>query len=127
MVAEIAHQYRDDALRVLAPPMVLFERIREKGKSYRKFAGYGIPRELRIQSQRSSQGTFTNLTIELTLFSLTAEGEVFDWHWIDQRRDESVALDVALKSAPDAWQEWVLRGDESSLRVNVGSGVVEGP
>ena len=113
MVAEVAHQYRDRELGPLAPPMLLFERTRDQGKSYRKFAGYGIPRELRIQSQRSSHGTFTNLAIELVLFSLTAEGEEFDWHWIDQRRDSSVTSDIALESAPAAWQEWARRGHEA--------------
>lgn len=119
MVADVAHQYRDPSLRMLAPPMILFERTRGKEGSHRKFVGYGIPRELRIQSQGTSQGTFTNLAIELILFGLTAEGERFDWNWIDQRRDESITPHVALKSAPVAWKKWVTHGDaalESSRR-----------
>ena len=119
MVAEIAHQYRDRDLRVLAPPMILFERTGNRNASYRKFVGYGIPRELRIQSQGASGDTFTNLAIELILFSLTTEGEEFDWNWIDQRRDASVSPSTALKAAPAAWKYWVKRGDtaiESSRR-----------
>ena len=112
-IAEITHQYRDANLRMLAPPMILFERANTHGKSFRKFVGYGIPRELRIQSQRSRQATFSNLVIELILFNLTAESEKFDWNWIDDRRDESISPAHALESAPVAWQRWVQQGDEA--------------
>ena len=113
MIAELAHQYSDPRVRSLAPPMILFERTNKSGASYRKFVGYGIPRQLRIQSQGSSEATFTNLAIEIILFSLTAEGEEFDWAWIDQRRDSSISPDVALQSAPAAWKNWVAGGDEA--------------
>ena len=66
-IMRVATQYADPELRKLAPPMVLFERVRVKGsnESYRRLVGYGVPRDLRIQSQKSSQGTFTNLVVEL--------------------------------------------------------------
>ena len=114
-IMQIAHQYADADLRKLAPPMILFERARVQGRSgsYRRFVGYGVPRDLRIQSQRSSLGTFTNLAIDLVLFNLTAEGERFDWHWVDQRRNQSLTPDEALQAAPMAWQQWVVRGDSA--------------
>ena len=65
--------------------MLLFESARVQGStaSYRRLAGFGVPRELRIQSQRSIRGTFTNLVLELVLFSLTEGREQLDWEWID--------------------------------------------
>ena len=111
----IADQYADPELRKLAPPMMLFERAKVEGsnESYRRLAGYGIPRDLRIQSQKSNQGTFTNLVVELVLFNLTAEGELLDWGWIDQRRDSSLTSDEVLQKAPAAWLQWVSQGDSA--------------
>ncbi len=113
MIMNIACQYADPELRVLAPPMILFEsaRVLDSRGSYRRFVGYGVPSDIRIQSQRSDQGTFTNLVLEIVLFSLTTEQEQFDWDWIDQRRDQSISPGDALKSAPSAWREWVKYGD----------------
>ena len=114
-VLEVAHQYTDPEFRSLAPPMILFERAAVPGSSasYRRLVGYGLPRELRIQSQRSERGTFTNLVIELVLFSLTGEAECLNWDWIDRRRDRSLTPDEALVSAPAAWKRWVRDGDSA--------------
>ena len=114
-ILEVAHLYADPSSRVLAPPMILFESAKIQGSSasYRRMAGYGVPRDLRIQSQRSSTGTFTNLVIELVLFSLTAEGEQLDWNWIDRRRDPSSTAEETLKCAPAAWRRWVRLGDST--------------
>ena len=118
-IVEVAYQYADPDTRALAPPMVLFEsaKVPGSGASYRRLAGYGIPRDLRIQSQRSKEGTFTNLVLELVLFSLTAEREQLDWEWIDRRRDRTLTSDEALSSAPAAWRRWV-KGGDSSLEVS---------
>ena len=109
----IIQQYADPDLRILAPPLLLFESVRVMGDSgsYRRFTGYGVPREFRVQSQRSSDGTFSNLVIELLLFNLTAEGEQFDWDWIDRRRERSLSADEVLASAPAAWRRWVRDGE----------------
>ena len=106
-VLAVARQYADPDLRVLAPPMILFESATVPGSSgsYRRLAGYGLPRELRIQSQRSERGTFANLVIELVLFSLTEEEEWFNWDWIDRRRNRLLSSDEALESAPAAWKQ----------------------
>ena len=114
-VLEVAYQYADPNLRTLAPPMILFERAAVPGSStsYRRLAGYGLPRDLRVQSQGSERGTFTNLVIELVLFSLNDEGERLNWDWIDRRRDGSLTSDEALVSAPAAWKRWVRLGDSA--------------
>ena len=118
-VLEVAYQYTDPNFRTLAPPMILFESATVSGStaSYRRLAGYGMPRDLRIQSQRSERGTFVNLVIELVLFGLTEEGECLNWDWIDHRRDDSLTSDEALVSAPAAWKRWVRLG-ESALETS---------
>ena len=130
-IMEVAGQYADPDLRELAPPMILFESAKDLGDSgsYRRLVGYGIPRELRIQSQRSNSGTFTNLVLELVLFSLTAEEEHFDWSWIDRRRDRSLTAGEVLESAPAAWRRWVNNGDAAleTSRRRVFGAVVRSP
>ena len=114
-ILEVAHHYTDAESRTLAPPMLVFVSAKVDGSSarYRRFAGYGVPREIRIQSQRSRNGTFSNLVLEMVLFSLTAEGEQFNWEWIDHRRDESLTSSEALSGAPSAWRKWVRLGDSA--------------
>ena len=130
-ILEVIHQYTDPDSRAMAPPMILFESARVPGSkaSYRRLAGYGVPRELRFQSQRSSRGTFTNLVLELVLFSLTAEGENFDWDWIDRRRDRSLTCDEILRSAPAAWRQCVRSGDSAleASRRRVFGAVIRSP
>ena len=115
MILNVAHQYADPELRSLAPPMILFESARVTGRSgsFRRMVGYGVPRDIRVQSQRSSQGTFSNLVLELVLFSLTAEGELFDWEWINRRRDRSMTAEEVVPSGPAAWRQWVKQGDSA--------------
>lgn len=111
----VYEQYSTPELRALAPPMILFEGTTRPSVagSFRRFVGYGIPRDLRIQSQRSSEGTFSNLAVEMVLFDLTSEDEQLDWTWIDQRREPSVTADEVLRFAPVAWQRWVEYGDSA--------------
>jgi hypothetical protein len=113
-IRDVASQYDDPTKRILAPPMVLFEKVKTpQGRTgtYRRFVGYGIPRQLRIQSQRSEKGTFSNLVFEIVFFSLTKEHERFDWNWIEARRDESLSATEAGELAPAAWKEWVKKGE----------------
>ena len=130
-ILEVAYQYADPGTRALAPPMVLFESAKIPGSSasYRRLVGYGVPRDLRIQSQRSAKGTFTNLVLELVLFSLTTEGEQLDWDWIDRRRDRSLTSEEALSSAPAAWRRWVRYGESEleSSRRRVYGAVIRSP
>lgn len=110
---DLFHLYRDPGLRVTAPPLLVFEnaQVNGKRKGYRRFAGYGIPTKLELQSQHTPSGTFTNLVIDVALFSLTDEQELFDWSWIDARKDPQYTAEDCLKKAPAAWRQWVRSGD----------------
>lgn len=112
--AEVQHFYTDPKLREFAPPIVVFTQRAVPGnaKSYRELSGYGVPVRCTINTQREKKSSqyFTNLTIELALFHLEHENEIFDWAWIDTRRNGCVQSREALRLAPWAWKEWVKNG-----------------
>jgi len=112
--AEVLHYYFDPALRVFAPPILLFTQREMLGnrKGYREFSGYGVPVRCLVNTQREKKSGryFTNLTIELVLFHLAKEAELFDWGWIDARRNGKLDVDELLSLAPHAWRDWVNNG-----------------
>jgi hypothetical protein len=115
LLFELFPLYKDPALRVYAPPILLF-RQRELGgrkKGAREFCGYGIPVRLSlvIQKEGRKEGRFTNLVAELALFGLESENERFDWDWIEFRRDPSLTSRETLRFAPRAWRRWVGEGE----------------
>jgi Restriction endonuclease AspBHI N-terminal len=101
-------------MHVFAPPILVFIQKETSGsrKGYREFSGYGIPVRCMINTQREKKSSryFTNLTIELALFSLAKEDEQFDWAWIDARRNGDLDANQVLQFAPMAWREWVKNG-----------------
>jgi hypothetical protein len=109
--------YVGDNTRKQAPPLLLFQQVAVGGvrKGYRRFMGYGVPKRffLRTQRDKESDFCFTNLVVELALFRLERENELFDWNWIDSRRDAHITDDEALAKAPWAWQEWVKSGESA--------------
>ena len=116
---DIVDQYADPALRDLAPPVLLFEHVVVRGKAtgFRQFSGFGVPTNIRIQAQASQDGHFANLAIELALFSVDAEDGLFDWSWIDDRRDGSLSATEANRLAPRAWHTWVKHGEAALDRI----------
>ena len=112
----VIEQYSDPTLRNAAPPVLLFEdhAVDGQAKGYRRFSGFGVPTNVHVQAQASQEGHFANLAIELALFGLDAEQGLFDWSWIDDRRDRLLNLSDANRRAPKSWQTWV-QGGESAL------------
>lgn len=112
--------YTAPALRKLAPPILLFTQRDVGGnrKGYREFSGYGVPVNYTLvtQSEKGSEKHFTNLVVELALFRLDHENEVFDWAWIDRRRDPRVSAADSLSIAPHAWRVWVKEGNTAVER-----------
>ncbi len=104
--AEVQHFYFEPQLREFSPPILMFSQKEIFGarKGYREFCGYGIPVRCAITTQREKRSGryFTNLAIELALFHLSRENEVFDWAWIDARRDGRLGAGKVLKLAPQA-------------------------
>ena len=88
-----------------------------KKKGYRRFAGFGVPTDVRLQTQATRGGRFTNLAIELALFGLESEGDAFDWRWISDRRDQSMSAARSNQRAPESWRIWVAEGDAAIERI----------
>lgn len=118
--ADIQHFFFDPQLRKFAPPILVFTQkaIGGNRKGYREFSGYGVPVRCMINTQREKKSSqyFTNLALELALFRLEKENELFDWAWIDARRTADLDASQVLKLAPEAWREWVTGGDSAIER-----------
>jgi hypothetical protein len=118
--AEVQHFYFEPELRAFAPPILIFTQQEMLGtrKGHRQFSGYGIPVHCMINTQREKRSGryFTNLTIELALFHLARENELFDWGWIDARRNDALDVNQILQFAPDAWKDWVKSGHSAIER-----------
>lgn len=118
--AEMQHLYFEPNRRKFAPPILLFTQDETFGsrKGYRRFSGYGVPVRCMINTQREKMSGryFTNLTIELALFHLAKENELFDWAWIDARRNPNLDADQIVKRAPYAWRDWVSNGQSAIER-----------
>lgn len=118
--AMVQQFFNNPKQRIYAPPILLFVQAEVRGnrKGFRQFAGYGIPVHSYLVSQREKKTDkyFTNLVLELALFKLDRENELFDWSWIDARRDPSLSSKEALARAPAAWREWVQFGNEAIER-----------
>jgi hypothetical protein len=118
--AEVQHLYFEPELRAFAPPILVFTQREMSGnrKGYREFSGYGVPVRctLNTQRERKSGRYFSNLTIELALFHLAKESELFDWAWIDARRNGKLTATQLLRIAPHAWREWVKNGHSAIER-----------
>lgn len=112
-------QYGDPDRRRLAPPILVFEQAAVDGKlkGYRRFAGFGIPTGVRLQTQAVRSNRFMNIAIDLALFGLEAEEGVFDWQWIDDRRDQSILAAHSNRRAPKSWRIWVEEGNAAVERV----------
>lgn len=106
--------YADPDLRKFAPPILLFTQREVNGnrKGFREFSGYGVPTQYMLNTQREKKSDryFTNLVIELALFRLDVENEIFDWKWIDLRRNGKLNADEVLNHAPASWKLWAREG-----------------
>jgi hypothetical protein len=119
LLYELYPLYAEPDGRLLAPPLLLFAQAEYGGrrKGYRRFCGYGVPISYRLQTQATSEGRpFANLVMELALFRLEAEDELFDFAWIYDRRDPKLDAVAANRKAPRAWTEWVREGEAAVPR-----------
>lgn len=116
LLTDLAPFYSDPKLRQYAPPILLFTQrlIGGNRRGFREFSGYGIPTRYIVQSQaaRGQDSHFTNLVVELALFSLDQENEFLDWRWIDLRRQANRTIGETQHAAPAAWKLWVNHGED---------------
>lgn len=114
------HRSADRVTRLSAAPLVFFETVRHEGreKGYVRFRGVGLltSAELVTQVDRGTGAPFSNYVYDCLVVSLAAENEVFDWGWINARRDP-IEDEVSLALAPAAWKDWVTHGAVALPRV----------
>lgn len=114
------HRSPDPATRLSAAPLIFFETVRHEGKvkGHVRFQGIGLltSAELVTQVDRKTGTSFSNYVYDCLVVSLAAENEVFDWRWINSRR-EAFDDKTALKPAPAAWKDWVTNGSIALPRV----------
>src|SRR4051794_20327278 len=115
------HGHPDEAARSGAVPLIFFERrpFAGKQKGYPRFQGFGVIASARLVTQynEASGGAFSNYEFEFAVLTMKAEAELFDWSWINARRDPAVTAPEALARAPAAWKEWVGHGDAALPRL----------
>lgn len=118
---ESHHAHPDEGQRGLATPLVFFKRepYAGKQKGYPRFQGFGIVTAARLLTQhdQASGGAFANYEFECAVLSMKHEGELFDWAWINARKNGAVSHGEALAAAPWAWKEWVKHGEAAVPRV----------
>lgn len=111
------HNTSDYAGRRNSIPLVFFERVSKDGrkKGFVRFQGFGVIErvELVTQYDRNKDRTFTNYAFDFAVLSLKDDKEIFDWNWINHRRDPSLNLEKTFMSAPHSWKQWVRAGPGS--------------
>ena len=98
-----------------APPIIVTRTIKINGKTgFREFIGFGIidsKVELVQQYEKDGNRVFSNYQFEVTLLKLQ-DGELFDWDWIDDRRDGSLNIKISNNKAPISWKKWIADGNK---------------
>jgi hypothetical protein len=115
------HGHPSQAQRMLATPLVFFRREQHqtRQKGFPRFQGFGALTGARLVSQYSDAAgnAFPNYEFTCVVMSLANEAELFDWAWINARRDPERTLEDTHASAPKSWREWVASGDGDSHQV----------
>lgn len=121
---QLAHSH-DSLERLKTPPILFFKRETVNGvaKGYPKFMGVGIIDSIELVTQwdNSKKTTFTNYAFDFTILNLQQENELFEWEWINQRREPNFSLKDTNLLAPVSWQIWLKKGNDAlaSLRRRV--------
>ena len=110
------YENEDENIRAMnAVPVIFFERVsfpgRPKGQAV--FRGVGVLESAELVTQYDSQHRyFANYLFNFCIFSLAGDNEQFDWRWIIDRCDPSLATINTLKYAPESWKRWIKEGND---------------
>lgn len=112
----LAHSH-DPAVRASTPPIIFFQRQTYKGKSkgFPQFSGIGVIRSVDLVTQWDNklERTFTNYAFDFVVLKLDKEHEIFDWNWIDNRRNPRLGATSSLQNSPESWRSWIKEGVNS--------------
>jgi hypothetical protein len=84
-----------------------------------EFQGFGLVEraERIVQIEPATGLPFANYSFDVLILDLLAEDEMFDWRWINDRRDPELSSNDTLRLAPEAWREWVKAGNAALPRL----------
>ena len=112
--AALLHQATTPDERALAPPIVIFRAVTERGavKGHVEFCGVAVIERVETIVQRDplSSSSFANYAFDLAVLDTATESEVVDWRWVDDRRNPALTRKEALRYAPRSWRDWVVGG-----------------
>ncbi|MEI7889692.1 MAG: restriction endonuclease, partial [Actinomycetes bacterium] len=114
------HQSGAAELRAQAAPVLIFRGVSRQGKrkGFVEFCGMGVISSAeRVVQIDKSGASFVNYAFDIALFDLLDEDELFDWTWINARRDAAISDRDVLETAPKAWKEWVKSGNAAVPRL----------
>lgn len=113
--------YSNADRRVFSTPLLFYKAVirNSRAKGFIEFNGFGIITgvELVAQYDRKLDRTFSNYAFNFHVFSLKANNEIFDWRWINDRRNNKLSYGETLRHAPHSWVDWLKNGN-SSLEKN---------
>jgi len=116
ILLELFSIYNDSARRAYAVPLIFYKSVSRlnKPKGFIEFNGYGIIKgvELITQYDRKLDRTFSNYAFDFHVFSMAKENELFNWSWINDRKNPILATTQTLINAPSAWKEWIKLGNK---------------
>jgi len=105
------HSSSEKDIRALSAPLVFFKRVSQQGKSkgFVEFHGFGIVNKVQLITQFDikNRQSFSNYRFDFAVFDLSEDLEEFNWDWISDRRNPSIALIKTLRNAPKSWNKWL--------------------
>jgi hypothetical protein len=108
------HSHSSPESRVRATPLLFFRRVIHNGtaQGFPQFQGFGVITGVRLVSQFNEAlgEPFANFEFECAVLDLAAEGEVFDWEWINARRTKALSTEDTHARAPTSWRRWAGHG-----------------
>jgi hypothetical protein len=108
------HQSPDRQVRAASSPLIFMRNAKfgKAVKGYKEFMGFGVLRAAERVSEynRATGKTYTNYAFDCVVLSMQEEGELFDWTWINARRDPNSSVDDTVRYAPASWRRWVRDG-----------------
>lgn len=111
-----------DVRKNSAVPLIFLKRVNYDGrrKGNLMFQGFGIIESAELITQydpKLKSHYFTNYVYNMCVFSMKEEGEIFDWSWINDRRNPALLNEEANAKAPKAWKKWVEEGQTGLHKV----------
>lgn len=111
------HQSPDRQVRAASSPLIFMRnaKLGKTVKGYKEFMGFGVLRAAERVSEynRATGKTYTNYAFDCVVLSMQEESELFDWAWINDRRDPTLSIIDTERCAPACWQRWVRDGSAS--------------